>query len=47
MAKIKPLVHVAISILTAVVTVLLVIPGEQGESAIQVAIEALKALLLN
>lgn len=42
----KNVVNVAVSILTSVLTVLLIIPGNQGESVIQIAVEALKGLLL-
>lgn len=38
-------VNIGINVLTTVVTILLVIPGEQGESVLQMAIQALKALL--
>lgn len=43
--KLKFFANIAINVLTSVVTVLLIIPGEQGESILQMAIEALKALI--
>lgn len=42
----KILVNVGISVLSAVLTVLLVIPGNQGESVISTAIEVLKGLVM-
>lgn len=44
-AKFKYLIGIAISVLTGVVTVLMVIPGEQGESALQIVIEALQRII--
>lgn len=43
--KAKLFANIGISILSALLTVLMVIPGNQGESAIQLAIEALKAIV--
>lgn len=44
-SPVKPWVNVAVSILSSALTVLLLIPGNQGESVLQKAIEILKGLL--
>lgn len=43
--SVKRILNVCLVVLTSAVTVLLLIPGEQGESVLRVIIEAIKRLL--
>lgn len=46
MEKGKKVIKYAVAVLSGALTVLLVVPGYQGENFIQMAIEGLKSLLV-